>query len=139
MSFRLNCSRSGGFGNPSAVVKAGGKVMDFATEETNSFLVEVSGWDSAEKFFVEHTVLRWNGDEIKEVGLRSAVRGGDLVFIRRLQLTDGTENFPVTCQVTKLMGKGTDNRTLVQVAQLRPRAPFRQTMGAGDEVVLQLT
>lgn len=102
--------------------------MEFGTgREENSFPVEVSGWDTSDNFFVESTMLRWNGDEKKEVGLRGAVREGCVVFVRLLQPMEGADNFPVACQVVKVLGKDADGRTLVQVVQLRPRAFFRET------------
>ena len=113
--------------------------MDFDREpEASSFLVEVSGWDASDRFFVEHTVLQWGRDESKEIGLRSAVREGDVVFVRLLQPTEGAENFPVACQVVKAIGKDAENRTLVQVVQLRPRAPIRETVRerSGSAVLL---
>lgn len=102
--------------------------MDFGTDqEENSFPVEVSGWDASDRFFVENTTLRWSRDEQKEVRLRGTARQGSVVFVRLLQPMEGSDNFPIACQVAKVMGKDADGRTLVQVVQLRPRAFFRET------------
>lgn len=63
--------------------------MDFQSgsemENTNSYRVEVSGWDASEKFFVEKTALTWGGDEKKEINLRSSLREGSVVFVHLLQ------------------------------------------------------
>jgi len=101
-------------------------------EATDIFLVEVSGWDSSDKFFVEHAVLSWDGEEGKEIALRSVVRPSDMVFVRLLQPVDGSENFPVACHVTKVSDRDVDGRLLVRVAESRPRAPYRETMGGGN-------
>lgn len=102
--------------------------MDFGTDrEENSFAVEVSGWDASDKFFVESATLRWSGEEKREVSLRGAVRESGVVFVRLLQPMEGADNFPVACQVVKVVGKDADGRTVVQVVQLRPRAFFRET------------
>ena len=102
--------------------------MEFGMDrEQNNSPAEGSGWDTSEKFFVESTTIRWGRDEEKEVSLRDAVREGCVVFVRLLQPMEGTDNFPIACQVVKVMEKGADGRTLVQVVQLRPRAFFRET------------
>jgi hypothetical protein len=95
--------------------------------EQNNFPVEVSGWDTSEKFFVESTTIQWGPDEKKEVSLRGAVREGCVIFVRLLTPTEGTDNFPIACQVVKVMEKDGDGRRLVHVVQLRPRAFFRET------------
>jgi hypothetical protein len=102
--------------------------MDFGMDrEENRFPAEVSGWDTSEKFFVEHTTIRWICDEKKEVSLRGAVREGCVVFIRLLQPMKGADNFPIACQVAKIMGKDADGQSPVEVVQLHPRAFFRET------------
>lgn len=102
--------------------------MDFVMDqEENSYGVEVSGWDASDKFFVETTTLQWGCDEKKEIGLRSLVREGSVVFVRLLQPMDDADNFPLACQIVKLMGTDAEGRTLVQVVQLRPRAFFKET------------
>ena len=102
--------------------------MDFGMDrEQNNVLVEVSGWDASEKFFVESTKVRWTHDEKKEMSLRGTVRERCVVFVRLLQPMEGTDNFPIACQVVKATDKDADGRTLVQVVQLRPRAFFRGT------------
>jgi len=95
-------------------------------EATDTFLVEVSGWDSSNKFLVEHAVLSWNGEEGKEIALRNAVRASDMVFVRLLQPVDRSENLPVACHVIRVSDRDMDGRILVRVAESRPRAPFRE-------------
>jgi hypothetical protein len=102
--------------------------MDFGMDqETNSYRVEISGWDASDQFFVEHSMLEWGPEERKEVSLRGVVREGCVVFVRLLQPKEDSDNFPIACQVVKVKGKDAEGRTLVQLEQLRPRAFFKQT------------
>jgi hypothetical protein len=102
--------------------------MDLGTNrERQNVPVEVSGWDTSEKFFVESTKIRWGRDEKKELSLRGAVHEGCVVFVRPLQPVEGTDSFPIACQVVKVVGKDGDGRRRVQVVQLRPRAFLRET------------
>jgi hypothetical protein len=95
-------------------------------QEKSSYGVEVSGWDASDHFFVEKTMLQWAGDERKEIGLRSLVGEGRVVFLRTLQPMDDVDNFPIACQVVKVMETDANGRTPVQVVQLRPRAFFKE-------------
>jgi hypothetical protein len=110
--------------------------MDFQQgyeiESTSSYRVEVSGWDASEKFFVEKTTLTWDADEKKEITLRSCLREGSVVFVRVLQPFTNRIHFPVPYQAASVT-KDAAGRTLVQLARLRPRVPFKETAGEADD------
>jgi len=112
--------------------------MDFQpgyeTENANSYRVEVSGWDASEKFFVEKTTLTWGGDEKKEITLRSSLREGSVVFVRLLQAFAKGHHAPIPYQAASVT-KDAAGRTLVQLARLRARIPFKATraMPGGSE------
>jgi hypothetical protein len=54
---------------------------------TNSYRVEVSGWDSTHTFFVEKSELSWNEESGKHLTLTRALRPGTMIFVRLLQST----------------------------------------------------
>jgi len=89
--------------------------------EENHYPVEVSGWDTAENFFVEKTMLHWDEAEGKTVLLRSPLREGSVVFLRLSQPTTMTNNFPIAYQTKRI--DAPDKRGLARVflVQLRPR------------------
>ena len=110
--------------------------MDFMhgyeNENSNSYRVEVSGWDASGKFFVEKTALTWGSDEKKEITLRSPLREGAVVFVRLLQSFAKSSHFPVPYQAANVT-KDAAGRTLVQLARLRARAPFgEKAPGSSD-------
>lgn len=98
----------------------------------DSYRVEVSGWDASDAFFVEKTMLDWSGGEEKRISLRSTPREGAVVFVRLLQQFGKADNFPIAYQAAGVK-TGENGRTLVQLAQLHPRAPFKETAGPSDE------
>jgi hypothetical protein len=101
--------------------------MDFTADQSNSYRVEVSGWDTSESFFVEKTVLNWGRDEKKEIHLRSVLGEGSVVFVRLLQPLTSGNNFPVAYQAQRIAPRDTEGRSRVHLAQLCPRPLYKQT------------
>jgi len=102
--------------------------------EENDYPVEVSGWDSAENFFVEKTVLHWDEAEGKTVLLRCPLYEGTVVFLRLSQPTTQANNFPIAYR-TKRIG-APDHRGLARVflVQLRPRC---EAEGSLNEALIE--
>lgn len=100
--------------------------MDFTTDQVNSYRVEVSGWDTSERFFVEKTSLSWGRDEKKEIRLRSTLREGSVLFVRLLQPLANATNFPIAYQAQRIGSRSEDGYARVHLAQLRPRPPYKQ-------------
>jgi hypothetical protein len=118
------------FGIAPALLLDGGRIMDFQPgyeiENANGYRVEVSGWDASEKFFVEKTTLTWGSDEKKEITLRSSLREGSVVFVRLLQAFAKGHHIPIPYQAASVTEDAV-GRTLVRLARLRPRVPFKET------------
>ena len=112
--------------------------MDLHIEQEKSYQVEVSGWDASERFFVEKTTLGWGREAQKQIWLRSSVAQGCVVFVRLLQsLADGN-NFPIAYQATEVAGKDAEGRARISLAQLRPRASFRETAEALEDRAIKV-
>jgi len=62
---------------------------------TRLYAVEVSGWDSAENFFVEKCDLEWHEESGKQVALSHKVPDGAVVFLRLLQPMSTDRSLPV--------------------------------------------
>jgi hypothetical protein len=62
---------------------------------TNSYPVEVSGWDSDQSFFVEKSELEWNEETGKYLALRHSLRPGAMIFLRLLQPAFPDRSLPV--------------------------------------------
>lgn len=98
-----------------------------AHSRTNTYRVEVSGWDCSESFFVEKTSLTWERDAEKLIFLKSNLREGSVVFMRLLQPVL-PNTVPVAYQVARVEltdeqhGKGLRRVTL---EQLRTRSGER--------------
>ena len=102
--------------------------MEFQMDTTNGYRVEVSGWDASETFFVEKTLLEWEGQGKKEIALRSRVREGSVIFVRLLQpITTGT-TFPIAYQTKFVSAKDANGQTRVGLEQLRPRPTYKDTI-----------
>jgi hypothetical protein len=100
--------------------------MDLRADQSNSYRVEVSGWDTSESFFVERTMLNWGRDEKKEIHLRSVLREGSFVFVRLLQPLTNGNNFPVVYQAQRIGPRDPEGHARVHLAQLRPRPLYKQ-------------
>ncbi len=107
--------------------------MELQAELLRSYRVEVSGWDALEGFFVEKTTLDWGKNTQQEIRLRSTLREGCVVFVRLLQPMDEGAHFPVAYRAVKLMAKDADGWTRISLAQMRPRASYREETRAVDD------
>lgn len=112
--------------------------MHLATDVENSYRVEVSGWDAAENFFVERTVLDWPTDEIKQVLLRSPLRQGSVIFMRLLQPLNDGHNFPLAYQAVQVTPKDPHGQVCVRLAQLHPRATHRELALLEENAAIQV-
>lgn len=93
--------------------------MEFDLNGSNSYRVEVSGWDAKENFFVEKTMLDWRAERYREVSLQSRVRQGAVVFVRLLRPLATESDFPIAYQVANVAGRGGGARTRVQLIKLQ--------------------
>jgi hypothetical protein len=59
------------------------------------YAVEVSGWDSTERFFVERCELEWDEESSKQVELKRALGENTLLLVRLLQDGDSDRSHPV--------------------------------------------
>jgi hypothetical protein len=62
---------------------------------TDSYPVEVSGWDSAQSFFVEKSELEWSGETGKHLTLTRLLSPGSMIFLRLLQPISPERSLPV--------------------------------------------
>ncbi len=99
--------------------------MEQSLQDLSSYRVEVSGWDAAETFFSEKTVLCWNAGG-QEVPLRSRVLPEMVIFVRILQPVGSEENFPVPYVVTKSVPVEIDGRITLAITRLHPKPSYRQ-------------
>ena len=99
--------------------------MNQLTQQAANYRVEVSGWDAAEAFFLEKTVLYWNTSG-QEISLRSHLREGTVVFVRLLQSFESEENFPVPYVVSKNLPVEIDGRSSVAICRLHPKPSYKQ-------------
>lgn len=93
---------------------------------TNTYRVEVSGWDTTREFFVEKTDLEWNENEARRLKLSRALRKGSMVFVRLLQPTDQAEIFPVAYEVDPIEPM-TGDTCEFRLFRVRPRSRERPT------------
>jgi len=102
--------------------------MEFQMDTSSGYRVEVSGWDSKETFFVEKTILEWEGEGKKEIALKSPLREGSVVFVRLLQPIASGNNFPIAYQTRTIAGQDANGRARVGLERLRPRAAYKDTI-----------
>lgn len=87
-----------------------------------AYRVEVSGWDTAEEFFVEKTDLQWSEESGKQVLLSRAVNPGALLFLRLLHPTSLDRVHPVPYQADPVAnGERLEGQHLVRLVQAQPR------------------
>ena len=96
--------------------------------EENQYPVEVSGWDAAENFFVEKTLLQWDEGEGKTVFLRCPLHEGSVVFLRLSHPTTTASNFPIAYQVKRIDARDNHGLARVFLGQLRPRREAEEAL-----------
>ncbi|MDE3108458.1 MAG: hypothetical protein KGL02_00830 [Acidobacteriota bacterium] len=97
-------------------------------DDQNCYVVEVSGWDVAEGFFVERTELTWSAEGIKEIRLQRPVREGSMLFVRLMQPATQNENYPIACEAVKVTKEAARDGAIIQLTQSRPRALIRRAL-----------
>ena len=101
--------------------------MGHDEQNGKDYRIEVSGWDSDDKFFVEKTEVIWTESGTKKTNLRHPLPDGTVVFIRLLAPSSPGSSYPVPYQIQNL---GTMNRAGVSevcLTQLRPRTNASET------------
>lgn len=84
-----------------------------------AYVVEVSGWDDREDFFVEKTELHWSEDSGKHVVLLRPIVRGTLLFLRLMDPTGGERVRPVAYRVAAV-GIAENGERLVRLVAARP-------------------
>ena len=98
-----------------------------AHSKTNTYCVEVSGWDSSENFFAEKTALTWDAGGEKQITLKSNVPEGCVLFVRLIQPVL-PNTVPIAYQVRRVEPVGEHHGNgpcRVSLVQLRPRSSER--------------
>ncbi|MGH9682938.1 MAG: hypothetical protein ACRD4S_04925 [Candidatus Acidiferrales bacterium] len=102
--------------------------MDFTIDRPNSYRVEVSGWDQAQEFFVEKTMLDWREQDIKEISLRCTLREGSVVFVQLVQSLAKEVGFPVAYQAVNIGPRNDNGEMRARIEQLRPRTSYKDAV-----------
>lgn len=69
---------------------------------TRLYLVEISGWDSAEDFFVEKCELEWNEQSGKQVALKRALNDSAVLLVRLLQAGEADRSHAVVYEAARV-------------------------------------
>jgi hypothetical protein len=84
---------------------------------TNSYPVEISGWDSGQSFFVEKSELEWNEETGKCVALHHSLQPGAMIFLRLLQPASPDRSLPVAYH-TQLIGVTSEGQQRFRLKQI---------------------
>jgi hypothetical protein len=95
--------------------------MIAARDDDQHYAVEISGWNSAENFFVEKASLEWTTSGLKSVRLKADLHPGTIVFLRLLEYGPSPHQFPVAYQTTGLGPRELDGRAQICLEQLHAR------------------
>lgn len=98
--------------------------------EPQSYPVEVSGWDIAENFFVEETLLDWSSDALKDIVLRTRIRDGAVIFLRLREHGNGMKSIPVAYQAMFQNEPSSDGSAHLRLQKLRA---VKNPSAIGDE------
>jgi hypothetical protein len=82
--------------------------------------VEVSGWDSAENFFVETCELEWNEDSGKQVALKRTLNDSAILLVRLLQPGESDRSHPVVFEA-ELVGETKEGMHRFRLNKAVPR------------------
>lgn len=100
--------------------------MNAERELLSSCGVEASGWDMAGGFFVEHTALRWMGNDDEEIHLRSPVEEGAVVFLRLLH--PGHDTAPIAYRASRVGPRDPEGKSCIHLLPLRRRETHREEL-----------
>ena len=89
---------------------------------SNYYRVEVSGWDTEEKFFVERVDLEWAENEGKRLWLSRRLRKGSIIFVRLLQATLDPHIYPIAYALEPT-GEVRENLNEFRLRLVHPRVP----------------
>lgn len=118
-------------------VTDGTQAMTMAASRSNSYRVEVSGWDARENFFVEKTSLDWREREGKTVALHAIVRLDSVLFVRLLRPLGGGADFPVPHRAVRVEDRSKDASCKdVGLEQMQPRRTVRESVDVAVEVLM---
>ena len=93
------------------------------------YRVEVSGWDTAQSFFVEKADLEWSCGSQKRLTLRREVRQDAILFVRLFQPVSPDRSDPVPYAVERV-GRISGEEWQLQLKHVEPR-PSRKNEGVG--------
>jgi hypothetical protein len=86
---------------------------------TSLYRVEVSGWDTANSFFVEKSDLEWNEDTGKSVVLSHMLTEAARIFVRLLQHTS-TDRSDAVAYEADFLGRTQDGKNQFRLIQAQP-------------------
>jgi hypothetical protein len=90
-------------------------------KQSDTQLVEVSGWDEKENFFVETSDLDWDDFAGKHLCLQHKLTNGAMIFVRALHRGGGSGQFPPSVYVVEFLGNDTDGHHEFRLNAVRPR------------------
>jgi hypothetical protein len=99
---------------------------------TRLYAVEVSGWDSAENFFVEKCELEWHEESGKQVSIKRALRDNAVLLVRLLQPGESDRSHPVAYEA-ELVGKTKSGLQQFRLNMVVPRLREEESSAAWPE------
>ena len=93
---------------------------------TNSYPVEVSGWDNDQSYFVEKSELEWNVKTGKYLTLSRLLCPGSMIFVRLLQPTSPDRALPVAYHAQHL-GFTAEGQQQFRLKQIQPNGGLKDT------------
>jgi hypothetical protein len=88
--------------------------------------VELSGWDSSGKFFLEIAYLIGLGESEMFAELNQGVQLGAPIFVRRLDWQAKAGDIPAIYQVKAIESRGANGAGCVRLRLLKPIRPFTE-------------
>ena len=88
--------------------------------QSDAQLVEVSGWDEQEMFFVETADLNWDDFAGKHIALQHKLTNGSMVFVRALGSAESGQPQPSVYRV-QFVGCNLEGQNEFRLNAVRPR------------------
>lgn len=95
---------------------------------SDRYLVEVSGWDAEEQFFVEQTELAWDERSEKKLRLQRPPKPGAAVFLRLLS-ADPRSSMPVAYLASEVRRNVQGGYDII-LKPIRPARPWLEVKSA---------
>ena len=86
------------------------------------YLIEISGWDTDNCFFVERVNLAWTAEGEKQIHLLRKLSEGAMIFVRSISFDASSMSVPLAYKIKKVMSADHTGTYRMDLVKMAPRS-----------------